>query len=116
MTKRFFAPLAIACLLISSQAFAHARLEATSPTKGSTVAAPKTLSLTFDDPVMLTSVKLTHDGKEMSIDVGKPKPGTTVSADLPALAQGVYTVRWGAIAEEDGHAMTGSFGFTVSDK
>ena len=114
MFKRLFAPLAVACLFLSGQALAHARLEATSPAKDSTVVAPKTVSLTFDDPVMLTSVKLTHDGKEMSVDVGKPKPGTTVSAALPALAPGVYTVRWGAIAEEDGHAMTGSFGFTVS--
>jgi len=114
MLKRFVAPLTIACLFLSGQALAHAHLEATSPAKDSTVAAPKTVSLTFDDPVMLTSVKLTHDGKEMPVDVGKPKPGTTVSADLPALAPGVYTVRWGAIAEEDGHALTGSFGFTVS--
>ncbi|HKJ73565.1 MAG TPA: copper resistance CopC family protein [Alphaproteobacteria bacterium] len=115
MFKQTLLPLALTGLLISGPALAHAKLEHTSPAKDSTVMAPKTLGMTFGDPVTLTSLKLSHDGKTVPLDV-KAKTATSFSVPVPMLAPGLYSVRWSAVSEEDGHAMTGAFAFRVKAK
>ena len=75
----------------------------------------KSLDMGFDDPVVLTSLKLTSDGKD--IPIGFKRSGDVAksfSVPLPALQPGKYEVKWGIISEEDGHPKTGSFAFTVT--
>ena len=116
MFKRLFAPLVMAGLIMSGQALAHAKLEKTEPADGSTVSSPKTVMLTFGDPVVITALKVTHDGKTMELKSGGNTPSSTITAPLATMTPGQYSVFWSAVSEEDGHAMKGTFSFTVTGK
>jgi methionine-rich copper-binding protein CopC len=100
-----------------SPAFAHAALVASSPAKGSTVGAPKTIKLTFSEiiaPAFSGFLVSMSDGMKMSTT-------TKVSADGKSLTgsptspfmKGKYTLSWHATAADDGHRTEGSFDFIV---
>ena len=116
MFKTLAAAVAALTVLSASPAFAHAALKVSTPTSGATVAAPQNLSLTFSEAVRLTAVRLTAHGKDVSgiqLDRAAPAaPSFTVS--LPKLAPAKYEVRWTALGG-DGHAINGTFTFTVSN-
>lgn len=98
--------------------FFHLALSRSEPMKDSTVAAPAALKLWFTEkPTLATSrVSLTGpDGK--AIALGKLTMDTAAKAPIVApvtgpMTPGVYTVKW-TTASKDGHAVSGSFGFTV---
>jgi copper resistance protein C len=115
MLKGIVASVAAMCLLSASPAFAHAALKVSTPNSGATVEAPKDLSLTFSEKVRLTAVKLTADGKDVAgVQVDRTAPAApTFSVALPKLAPAKYEVRWTALGD-DGHAVNGTFVFTVS--
>lgn len=102
---------------IATSANAHADLVSTSPTDGSDVdVAPAQISITFSEPVLEagTAIVLNQaDGTE--IPVGPLNlDGSTISVASPAdLAAGEYKVTWRAAAD-DGHVLTGEFGFTFN--
>ena len=109
--------LAGAALLSVSQASAHASLVKSDPAANATIAAPKAISLTFDD-------ELTPAFSGFDVTMGdrmKMKFNTTVSKDkktitgVPAgaLMAGTYKLSWHVAAAEDGHKSTGTLAFTV---
>jgi copper transport protein len=112
--KRALVIAAFVALALPAQAFAHATLEHTSPTFEQRLpSAPRTVTLSFDQyvKVLPRSVQLySHDG---AIRVaGIRGEGTTLTATLPTLPRGGYTVRWHAMSG-DGHVVSGVFTFGV---
>lgn len=105
-----------AALLVAGTASAHAHLVTSNPAANVTVAAPKTITLTFNE-------KLTpaFSGFELEMGGGMKMPvKTTVSKDglsivgtpQGGLMAGAYKVTWHA-ASSDGHKMNGDLAFTV---
>lgn len=107
----------VLALWCAPAAQAHTRLESSAPAAGSTATAPVTeVTLRFTLPVSLLGDGVVIDG-----------PGGTVAAGVAAaedglvlvatpstpLADGDYTVRWTAAAQ-DGHPLEGTFGFSVA--
>lgn len=116
MVKTLFAGVAAIGLALASPSFAHAVLKVSAPTSGATVEAPQALSLTFSEKVRLTAVKLTAGGKDVSgVQVDRTAPAApSFTVALPKLAPARYEVRWTALGD-DGHAVSGTFTFTVSN-
>jgi methionine-rich copper-binding protein CopC len=105
-------------LAVAGAASAHARLITAAPKAGTTVAAPKDLKLTYSESIVAagSSVSLA-DAKGGAVATGplavdaKNKRLVTVPVTAK-LAPGVYKVNW-SMKSEDGHTMSGGFGFTV---
>jgi copper resistance protein C len=118
-------PLAVvlACLLIlsiSGPAVAHAELVESDPADSDTIETPATLTAVFSielDPNPERSFVIVRDaaGMEVARGVVSEDDLTTISAELPALPAGDYTVRWQARDPTDSHTERGTFGFTVVD-
>ncbi|PZR30505.1 MULTISPECIES: copper homeostasis periplasmic binding protein CopC [Caulobacter] len=119
MTYRAFLATAVlsASILAGGQASAHAKLVASDPAANATVAAPKTIRLTFNEklaPAFSSFELAMADGMKTSVK-------TTVSADhktitgVPKgrLMAGAYKLTWHAAAADDGHRMDGTLTFTV---
>ncbi len=108
---------ASAALLLTTEAAAHAKLVSSNPTANATVAAPKTITLTFNEKLApafskFDLVMVDHNMKvpvktEISKD-GKSITGTPQGSFMP----GAYKVTWSA-ASSDGHRMTGDVSFKV---
>lgn len=111
------ASLATCSMLTASSAFAHAHLVKSDPAANAQVAAPKTITLTFDDELAAAFSKVQlgmADG--MKVDAKSALSSdkkSIVATPASALHPGVYTVSWQAAATEDGHKMEGNFTFTV---
>lgn len=108
---------AVAALsLLAGQVQAHARLVTSTPTAGATVAAPRTISLTFSERVVpaFSSFDVANaQGTVIPVQARVSKDGKTLSGSpRTALTAGSYTVNW-RIASPDGHRMTGSTTFFV---
>ena len=109
-----------ATLFGASPAFAHARLVKSDPAANASVAAPKAISLTFDDELVpaFSKAELVMDMKGMPMKVPVKvvfsKDGKTMTATPQAgITPGNYHVEWTAAAAEDGHKMTGEVPFKV---
>lgn len=105
-----------AIMLISSPVLAHARLVSAIPGNGTTVTAPRTISLTFSErfaaPFSTVEVEDSR-GRAISLTKAVSEDGKTLGGSFAApLTTGVYRVTW-AIAAADGHRMTGAHSFTV---
>lgn len=102
-------------LSMNAPAWAHARRVWAIPVAGSTGAAPKEITLTFNEAIKLIGCKMTGtDGKDVG-GVGAP---AAVGKDLKipvtgTLAAGKYTVSY-RIVGDDGHPMDGTYTFTVA--
>lgn len=85
----------------------------TTPADGAMGAAPDRFSATFQHPMRLTSLVVTPQGGDpSSVDLTGATAGTTVSAALPRLAAGNYTITWTA-SGADNHTMTGRVRYMV---
>lgn len=108
---------AAAALAVSGPALAHAKLVASNPAKGATVAAPKVITLTFNEKIVPTfsQISLTMPAHQMKlpVKVSFGPDGKTVSA-VPQgrVVPGAYAIDY-AVASSDGHRMTGSVPFSV---
>jgi methionine-rich copper-binding protein CopC len=109
-----FAALAMTAAL----AYAHARLQASTPASGAAVSpAPAELRLQYDEAVevAMSTVKLTGPG-DAPIATGKvaadPKDDKTLVLPLPRLAPGEYRAQWNTMGH-DGHHTKGEVRFTV---
>lgn len=108
---------AAATMFAATQAAAHASLVKSDPAANSTVAAPKSITLTFNEE--LTPA---FSGFDVTMGASMKMPvKTTVSKDKksivgvlrgPAMAGG-YKITWHAAAADDGHKTTGVVNFTV---
>ncbi len=112
--------LIINCLIsftFSSQVFAHAMLKSSLPQNQAILSSsPKTIDLKFGHETKLTSIKLSNSKKSIPITFDRnASASTSFSVPVPALNPDVYKVKWGTLSS-DGHAMTGSFTFTIKGK
>ena len=114
MTKRFGLVAAAAVLIFPLTVAAHAKLLSTSPAAGAQLAAaPKVLTLDFNESVQLAVLKVSGDGKEISVPYDSGASAAHVAVPLPALAPGTYQVRWSALTVDDGHVVKGTFSFVI---
>lgn len=107
----------IAVSFMATSAFAHSPLEATEPVNGAVVASvPTELFLDFKKDIRLTRVTMTHaDSTSADMDLGDSK-GFTDKFTIPLqdFGPGVYSFEWRGLGD-DGHPMTDTFSFTVSE-
>ena len=107
-----------ALTLASAAAFAHARLQASTPANGASVGpAPTELRLQYNEPIeaAMSTVKLTGPGDAtVATDkvVADPGDDKTLVQPLPKLAAGDYRVQWTTMGH-DGHHTQGEIRFTV---
>ncbi len=110
--------LMVVALVGAPAASAHATLLFSTPAAGSSLASsPRTLTLTFDEPVTLPgrAVRLTASGgSPISLGaVSRGQSGDILTATITTLLPtGIYVVTWQVVAQ-DGDAVTGSFRFGV---
>ena len=96
---------------------AHAKMIASVPKDGTTVAAGLSeIELSFSKPLRLTLMRVhpLKGGDDIVVSGALPKSvSDKAKVAIGALAAGAYAVSWTAVAE-DGHVMKGSFAFTVA--
>jgi copper resistance protein C len=117
-------PLAVAAVITgllasftATPALAHAKLVSADPAPNATVASPRVVHLQFSEALAprFSSFKLAAtDGKPVPMRATQNQDAKVLEG-MPnaALAPGVYTVSWTAVATDDGHKTTGSYRFTV---
>lgn len=105
-----------AVTLAAGPAAAHARLVSATPAPNATVAATRTVSLTFSErtvPAFSGFDVVNAAGEKIAVETSVAGDGKTLTGTLARpLAAGTYRVDW-RIASSDGHRMTGSYTFTV---
>lgn len=81
-------------------AFAHAKLESTSPADGTVVrTAPVAVSATFDEQVGVSPDSLRVFGPEgQRADNGRATPGSVPQQITVGLRHGTYTVAWHVVS------------------
>jgi copper resistance protein C len=114
--------LAVAAVLPSQAAFAHAELETSNPEANSVVgAAPQVVSLTFGEKLMViegepaaNQIQVT-DGAGARVDNGDYQvTGEVLTVSLkPDQADGTYKVTY-RVVSEDGHPIEGVYEFEVN--
>lgn len=109
--------LGAVALLSATQASAHASLVKSDPAANATVAAPKAITLTFDEevtPAFTGFDVMMGGGMKMPVKttVSKDKKTVTGVFSGPVMA-GAYKISWHAAAADDGHKSTGVLAFTV---
>ena len=112
---RTAALVALIALAAPPAALAHAKMTASTPADGSTVApGVSEIKLTFSKPLRLTVVHV-RDASKHDVALKSALPtafGPAFKLSTEALAEGSYEVTWTAVAE-DGHVMKGVFAFSV---
>ena len=106
-------------MVLAGSAAAHAHLVKSNPAANAAVAAPKTISLTFNEK--LTPAFSKFDVTMPAMSNMKVAMKTTVSKDhltilgtpKGALTAGAYKLHWQAASSDDGHKMEGDLAFTV---
>lgn len=109
--------LALACFLFAApQAFAHANLVSSDPTKDATIASPKQITLHFSEALEMkvSGLKLTDtDGKPVAIKaVAAPDAKSLAAVPVKPLTPGLYTITWTSMGD-DAHKMSGTVSFSV---
>lgn len=111
-----FIAVAAAVAFAAGPVAAHARLVNATPAPNSTVAATRSLSLTFSErtvPAFSAFDVVNAAGEKVALRTSVAEDGKTLTGTLTRpLAAGPYRVDW-RIASSDGHRMTGSYTFTV---
>lgn len=116
MKKAAFFQGVIAMVLafgLNASVFAHTHLYVTSPKDGEVVSAPTVMMLTFDGEARLLRLRVV--GSAGPLDIGFTPTAAVARRfhiPMPFMAAGEYVATWTAIGE-DGHSVSGEFGFTV---
>jgi copper transport protein len=112
--KRFLLTAATLALVFPAQAFAHASLEQTTPGfRQRLPSSPQKIVLRFDQYVQQLPGSVHLYSSSGSVGVQRVvSEGRSLTAWLPHLAKGPYTVRWHAMSG-DGHVVSGVFTFGV---
>jgi hypothetical protein len=107
-----------AALFATSPAWAHAQLVNSNPMANATVAAPKAITLTFNEKLAPAFSKFelvmpAHGGMKVAVKTAVSADGMSLTGTPEAaLAKGAYKIVWTA-ASADGHRMNGEVAFTV---
>ncbi len=102
-------------LALSTGAFAHSRVDTTTPENDAVVAeVPAEISFNFADDIRLTRVEMTHqDHPSVRLDLGdQTRFDRAFTLPLQGMGEGIYRIEWRGLGL-DGHAMQGEFTFTV---
>ena len=113
--RRFLLTAATLALVFPAQAFAHASLEQATPGfRERLQSSPQKIVLRFDQYVerLPGSVQLYSSSGSVAVKRVVIQKGRYLTAWLPRLAKGPYTVRWHAMSG-DGHVVSGVFTFGV---
>jgi methionine-rich copper-binding protein CopC len=104
-------------ILGAGQASAHAALVKSNPAANATVAAPKAISLTFNEaltPAFSGFDMSMSDGMKMKVKTKVSKDKKTITGTPTGkLMPGAYKVNWHAAASDDGHRTSGTTAFIV---
>lgn len=103
-------------VLLPQPASAHAALRSSEPVANAFLQrAPGQITLTFTEPIdSRTSTVRLLDATGKPIQTQAPSvSGISLTATLPQLPPGIYNVLWSNTSKVDGHAISGSFPFTV---
>ncbi len=89
----------------------------TEPSNGAELTEPpKTIRVSFIMPMRITVLKLTTEtGETIPVALGQQKAAREFAVAIPELEPDSYSVEWQARGH-DGHAMSGSFEFSVLEK
>ena len=114
MAKYWF-PAAAVAMILAGPASGHAMLRSTSPAADAKLsAAPKSLTLSFNENVRIAVLTLKSGGKDIPVAVDRNAPAAPqVTIPLPPLAIGKYQVQWSALSPDDGHVTKGTFSFAI---
>ena len=120
LTKNTISALAaIAALVVATPLSAHAELQRSTPAARASVAAPRTVSVTFDDALVRQFSKLElvmpgHNNMRVQLRTTFSRDGKTMIGTPQArLAKGDYRLDWTA-ATPDGHREKGQIPFKVT--
>ena len=99
-------------LLGAAPASAHAELLETDPAEGAVVeTAPESVTLTFNEPVRLTSQEIAvydAEGEEVASSAAANGPEVTVGlSDAATMDHGTYVLSWNVLSG-DGHPIAGA--------
>ncbi|MCK5550062.1 MAG: copper resistance protein CopC [Hyphomicrobiaceae bacterium] len=99
-------------------ALAHAKMNASVPKAGETVAAGLSeIQLHFSKPLRLTLIHVRRVDDQQEMAVSSELPASFVDSAkvaVDALQAGSYEVFWTAVSN-DGHVMKGNFAFSVKE-
>ena len=112
------ASLLLIALLGAAPAWAHAQLIGTDPPPGSVLPeAPEQVTLTFSEPVLLTSRRITtYDAEGGTVDSSATSSdGEVTVRSKDELGRGTFTVAW-FVVSSDGHPISGSLTFSVGER
>jgi|HubBroStandDraft_5_1064220.scaffolds.fasta_scaffold127695_2 methionine-rich copper-binding protein CopC len=105
---------ALALLVGSGGAFAHAHLNSSTPAAGAQLTvAPQTLTLEFSEAAQLTALSLARAGAAPLKLTAPSAPASRIRIALPALTPGTWTVHFRALSA-DGHLVPGELSFTLA--
>ncbi|MBM3451134.1 MAG: hypothetical protein FJX78_09195 [Armatimonadetes bacterium] len=126
LTRVFFGSVLLALLALLagagillpvSPAQAHAVLVRASPPSGAALdRGPREISLRFSEPIdrRVSAIDIHDAGGRAEIPRSSVAAnGLTLSAPLPQLPRGMYTVRWRVLSAVDGHVTSGFYLFAV---
>lgn len=118
MTRLLFVAMAATlALALPATTLGHAELVSSDPPDGGTLTTtPYTLTATFDDeltPDGSSIVVENSSGTQVATGTVSEADALVMTADLPALPDGEYTVRWTAVTADDAAVERGSYSFTV---
>jgi copper resistance protein C len=115
MLKHWLSAAAFTLMILAAPAFGHAKLRSTAPAADAQLqAAPKSLTLSFNEDVRLAVLTLTIGGTVIPVAIDRSAPAAPqVNVTLPALAPGKYQVQWSALSADDGHVTKGTFSFAI---
>jgi methionine-rich copper-binding protein CopC len=107
----------IVCVIGMPSAMAHASQTGSTPEAGAVLeAAPSTVEVTFDSPLMDIGAALVVRAGDGTV-ISDPTPevaGPRIRVDVPAdAAPGTYTVAF-RVVSQDGHPITATFDYTVA--
>ena len=121
MTNRLAASSVLSCLAalaLAGTAFGHADLIASDPPSGGTLTTtPFTLTATFTeelDPGLSSLIVESAAGAVVAHGTVSADYPTLMTAELPTLEPGAYTVRWTSVTPDDQGVERGTFTFNVA--
>ena len=109
--------LAIIALIsmLATGAFAHSRVDTTTPANGAELTeVPSEVAFKFTKDIRLTRVEMTHrDHPTVRLDLGEQTGfDRDFSVPVEEMGAGLYRIDWRGLGI-DGHAVQGTFTFTV---
>lgn len=114
MLKHTTSLIAAALLTFSLPANAHSPLKMATPASGTSLeASPDTITLTFGDAVLLTSVMNMSSAGHSDLTFEPKAKSKEFTITAPNLSVGENTLHWKALSP-DGHVVDGTLTYTLT--